>query len=85
MLKDLDWRTPGELPLEQKESTSQKVCPPRGSTAESAIELNRYVLLQKTIAVLAALGVVALVGAMATFIWLERRKRKAEIEVRIIR
>ena len=25
MLKDLDWRTPGELPLEQKESTSQKV------------------------------------------------------------
>ena len=36
---------------------------------------------QKTIAVLAALGAFALVGAMATFIWLERRKKKAEIEV----
>ncbi|KAH8090460.1 hypothetical protein HD553DRAFT_346953 [Filobasidium floriforme] len=58
LLKDLDWRTPGELPLEKKESTSQK----------------------KTIAVLAALGAFALVGAMATFIWLERRKKKAEIE-----
>jgi hypothetical protein len=31
--------------------------------------------------VLAALGAFALVGAMATFIWLERRKKKAEIEV----
>ena len=40
MLKDLDWRTPGELPLEQKESTSQKVCPISGNTAERAIELN---------------------------------------------
>jgi hypothetical protein len=30
LLKDLDWRTPGELPLEKKESTSQKVSTRRG-------------------------------------------------------
>jgi hypothetical protein len=40
MLKDLDWRTPGDLPLEQKESTSQKVGSFREKMADEAVELN---------------------------------------------
>jgi hypothetical protein len=87
LLKDLDWKTPGELPHEQQESTSQKVSSLWADPVLGGVSLKSHESWeldeQKTIAVLVALGAIALVGAMTTFIWLERRKKKAEIEVSV--